>query len=173
MVGRKVGQLTIVGMPATFLAFDVDLLDPVVNLLFYEVAKFFAPGHEEYLYNMIMTGWFTLRDDVCERSIARIIEAVSHSERSTLIRVGSFYFKWIKLLAQEISAGRARCKEIFARQRALAREDAVMTTGEDGEFRKYSEWVAHAKAIAEQMWQRFQQSGEDAEGDMDNDERGL
>jgi hypothetical protein len=44
-----------------------------------------------------------------------------------------------------------------------------MTDSQSGESRKYSEWVAHAKAISEQIWLRFQESGEDAEGDMDEE----
>jgi hypothetical protein len=167
---RQIPKLTAVGMVATFLAFDLDLFDPVVNLLFYEVAKFFAPGFEEYLYSMAMTSWTLVRNDVYDKKCIRIIEAAVYSERSTLITVGSFCFQAVKLLAQEFGPHLAKYKEISARQKALAQEDAVMTTGEDGESRKYSEWVAHAKAITEQMWQRFQESGEDAEGDLDDDE---
>jgi hypothetical protein len=48
----------------------------------------------------------------------------------------------------------------------LAHEDAVLTYAESGETKTQSEWATHARAISNQMWQRFQESGEDAEGEL-------
>jgi len=105
-----------------------------------------------------------------EKKIGQMYEAVHDSKKFTPIRLGSFYFQFGKLLAQYYCTSPVKIWKISTRQNALAHEDAVMTTGEDGESRRYSEWVAHARAIAEQMWQRFHESRVDAEGDLDDNE---
>ena len=52
---RQYERISPLSMVATFSAFGLDLFDPVVNLLFYEVTKFFAPGFEGYLYGCVMS----------------------------------------------------------------------------------------------------------------------
>jgi hypothetical protein len=52
----------------------------------------------------------------------------------------------------------------------LAHEDAVLTYAESGETKTQSEWATHARAISNQMWQRFQESGEDAEGELEDEQ---
>ncbi|KAF7680529.1 hypothetical protein GT037_002180 [Alternaria burnsii] len=42
-------------------AFNLDLHDPVVNLLFYEVLKFFVPGWEKVLHTDAMIHWWMAR----------------------------------------------------------------------------------------------------------------
>lgn len=65
-----------------------------------------------------------------------------------------------------MSSCAAFTKKLSIRQKELSREDAVFAAAESGESKRYSEWAVHARAISEQMWQIFQASGEDADGDL-------
>lgn len=154
-------------LTAPILAFDLDLNEPVVNLLFYEVVKFFAPGFEECLCSGAIGSWWTTRQ--LKGREEGFHNFINGDHKFELRYIGCLCIKVVKLIASELNAGLANYKEITARQKALAQEDAVLTASESGESRKYSEWVAHARAISDQMWRRFQESGEDADGDIEDE----
>jgi hypothetical protein len=157
------------GLVSPILAFDLDPFDPVVNLLFYEVAKFFAPGYigESLTNNAMLWLWGTSHRRQNMRSIWDTSSDDGHEW--TYKTIGSFCFKFVKLITTEMNRWLAFQKDIAVRQKALAEDDAVMVDGKVGESKKYSEWVTYARAISEQMWRRFQESGEDTEGDMDDE----
>jgi hypothetical protein len=154
-------------LTAPFLAFDLDASDPVVCLLFHEVAEFFAPGFGKALSDHAMTNWWIFNSfkERCPN-----LDAFDFDDFESEYRyIGSLCVKTVKLVANRVMAFLAFRKAIAERQKALAQNDAVMTDSKSGESKKYSEWTAHARAISEQMWRRFQESGEDAEGDMDDE----
>ena len=77
----------------------------------------------------------------------------------------------VKLLGNELRDCSARVKATRAHQQILACENAEITAPDQGggQTRKYSEWVSFARAVSRTMWGRFQQSGEDVEGEMDDE----
>jgi hypothetical protein len=152
---------------APVLAFGLDLYDPVVYLLLHEVVKFFAPGSEAGICSALMGAWHVLQ--LCKNR-EEDFQAFLNADRKFELRyIGSVCIKVVKLAVNEMIACRARLNSIAARQKALAQEDAVLTTSEGTESRKYSDWVAHARMISDQMWRRFQESGEDVDGDMEDE----
>ncbi|CAN9211514.1 unnamed protein product [Alternaria sp. RS040] len=148
-------------------AFNLDLHDPVVNLLFYEVLKFFVPGWEKVLHTDAMIHWWMAR--YVESAERDLFAPIPGDCKFELIKIGTICVRVIKYFATSLCAEAAMRKEICARQKALAQDDAVLTEVESGETKKYSEWAAHARAISNQMWQRFQESGEDADGELDDE----
>lgn len=153
------------GLIAPLSAFSLDLYDPVVSLLFYEVLKFFVPGFEESLYCTTISQWFMECDR--QHAIRNALEDLHHEFEWKYI--GSTCIKVIKLVSKEMSASRAKTKEMSERRKALAVEDAMLTYAGSGETKRYSEWASHAKTLSDQMWQRFQESGNDADGDLDDE----
>jgi hypothetical protein len=137
------------------LAFDLELYDPVVSLLFYEVLNFFIPGRGEHCHMALMNTWWFLRHSRLHDLDPTEFFNLNEDGRFKIRQIGSVCVKSVKFIVSEGSACAAKTKEIAARQKALAQEDAVLTAIEGGESRKYSEWVIHAKAISEQMWRRF------------------
>jgi hypothetical protein len=87
---------------ATLSAFNLDLYDPVVNLLFYEVLKFFVPGFEERIRSSTMTHWWFARyAGPAERDL---IEPVPGGSKVELIKIGSFCIRVIKFFATTLHA---------------------------------------------------------------------
>lgn len=154
-------------MVAPLLAFDLDPSDPVVNLLLAEVVKFFALGIEEGIVSSIVTTWwFIQRSGIHMQDFQTFID---EEHKFEFKYIGSVCVRIIKFVASEGSTWYAWQKKMAARNKLLAEEDAELQAGEGGESKKYSEWVAHARRISEQMWQRFQESGEE-EGDLEDNE---
>jgi hypothetical protein len=152
---------------APAIAFGLNLFDPVVNLLFHEVVKFFVPGSEDGICNAAMCTWYTLQ---FFKNRGEEFEAFLAADHKFELRyIGSICLKMVKLAINEIGACTARVKDIAARQKAWSQEDATLIVSEGTESRKYSEWVAHARTISDNMWQRFQESGEDTDGDMEDE----
>jgi hypothetical protein len=152
---------------APAIAFGLDLDDPMVNLLFHEVVKFFAPGLEEGICGVAMGAWYGLK--LC-KDREEDFEAFLNADHKFEFRyIGSICIKFVKLAVNELAACRARLKDIAARQKALSEENATLSIGEGTESRKYSGWVSHAREISEQMWRRFQESGEDTDGDIEDE----
>jgi hypothetical protein len=150
---------------APVLAFDLNFDDPVVYLLFHSVVQFFAPGVEEGICGIAIGSWGALqRWSGREEEFQDWLENGDH--KFELRYIGSVCVKVVKVIASEMSAGRTYYKGVVAQQKALREEDAVMTASVGGQTKRYSEWVAHARNISAQMWGRFQESGEDADGDM-------
>jgi hypothetical protein len=155
------------GLVAPAIAFGLDLFDPVVNLLFLEVVKFFVPGWEDGICNAAICTWYTLQ---LFKNRAEAIEAFLAADHKFELRyIGSICLKVVKLAINEVGACTARVKDATARQKAWAQEDAMLSVSDGTDTRKYSEWVAHARAISEKMWQRFQESGEDTDGDLEDE----
>lgn len=155
---------------APLLAFGFNPCEPVVHLLVREVTKFFAPGFEVGLTSVATGAWFTFnRLEVSTQDIRAFL--IDSEHKSGLKYIGSLGVKFVKLAASEMSACAAMAEELKVRLKTLEEEDAVMSApGESNESRKYSQWVAHAREISEQVWQRFLESGEDSEGGLDDDE---
>jgi hypothetical protein len=152
---------------APLIAFELDLDDPLVTLHFHTVLKFFAPGSEDNICACATVAWWvTLQFKGREEEFLNFINAEHKFE---FIYIGSICIKAVKLMASAVGASTAYYKEVAARQKRLAAEDAVLTASESGESLRYSEWVARANAISDQMWRRFQESGEDADGDMEDE----
>jgi hypothetical protein len=152
---------------APILAFDLDLDDPVVYSLFYEVVKFFAPGMEEGVCAIAIAACLGI-----QRWKGREEEFhgwLNGDHKFEFRYIGSVCIKVVKLVASEICAFKTYHKEMIARQKGYVQEDPVLTASDGGETKKYSEWIAHAREISEQMWERFQESGEDADGDMEDE----
>jgi hypothetical protein len=153
---------------APVLAFDLDFDDPVVYLLFHSVIQFFAPGVEEGVCAIAAGSWGALqRWSGREEEFQDWLENGDH--KFELRYIGSVCVKAVKLIASEMSAVRTYFKEIVAQQKELREGDAMLTASGSGQAKKYSEWVSHARNMSEQMWGRFQESGEDADGDMEDE----
>jgi hypothetical protein len=103
---------------APLLAFDLDPFDPIVYLLFHEVAKFFAPGFEKALSDAaICTWWLMQRRGIQEKDWESFVNA---DHKFDFRYIGSVCVKFVKFVASECSAYGKRNKEIAARQKALA-----------------------------------------------------
>jgi hypothetical protein len=152
---------------APILAFDLDLDDPVVYSLFYEVVKFFAPGMEEGVCAIAIVTCLGIQR--WKGREEEFHDWLNGDHKFEFRYIGSVCIKVVKLVASEISAFKTYHKGIIARQKGYVQEDPVLTASDSSETKKYSEWVAHAREISEQMWERFQESGEDADGDMEDE----
>jgi hypothetical protein len=154
-------------LTAPLLAFELEMNDPLVNLLFHTVVKFFAPGFEETFCACAASAWWVSLQ--CIEREEEFYDFIKAEHKFELKYIGSVCIKVVKLMASALNASTAYYKEVAARQKRLAAEDAVLTASESGESLKYSEWVARANSISDQMWRRFQESGEDADGDMEDE----
>lgn len=153
---------------APLLAFGLSPCEPVVQLLIREVTKFFAPGFGGGYAKFATLIWWVL--DYVQVRIQDIEILFNREHEFELEYIGSTCAKFFKSMASGTRAGLAMQKEIAERLKALEKEDAVMSApGESGESKTYSQWAAHARTISEQIWQRFIESGEDAEGEMDHE----
>lgn len=154
------------GLIAPLRAFDLDPNDPVVDVLFYEVIKYFAPGYEDCLHDHAVVEWLHGQSDFHRRFRDT---AGGADEPIELRQIGSILIKRFKLAYHEGLDNRPILKALNVRRKALAEQDAVLTNAENGESKKHSEWAAHARAISDQMWRRYQESGEDIDGDLDDE----
>lgn len=147
-------------------AFELDLYDPIINLLYSETVKFFVPGYEENFTLCAMATWWCKREDrFSDSELAAFVR--DNDAKFELRWIGNFCIKFVKFVASEHRAFKAFYKEFTAKQKVIIQEDAVLSVG--GITMKCSEWAAHAKAISSQMWERFQESGEDIEGDLEDE----
>jgi hypothetical protein len=149
------------------LAFNLDPLDPVPNLLLREVSEFFVPGFGDIVRSSAMYAWWerhTTEEFEQERNAC-----FDDEYKYGLLHIGLVCFKMVKFIGRTLKIWRAILDETIERQKRLAQEDVVMTDAGSGESKTYSEWVAHARRLSEQMWQRFQESGQDGEGDLDDE----
>lgn len=152
---------------APVLAFDLDLYDPLVHVLFCQVAQYFAPGFEDSLFSAAMGGWW-----VRNHPFIQDFDWVKFFEKEfkfEFMYIGSACIKAVKTIANESSAMSAKYKELVARKKRLAYEDAVLVDAGSGRSMRHSEWIRHADSISEMMWLRYQESGEDADGDLDDE----
>jgi hypothetical protein len=136
-------------------------------LLLHEVAEFFAPGYGKILADYAMMNWFVFHHFRVHLPNPDTINFDDLEVDYKLI--GSLCVKAVKFIAGSLIELQALRKDTAARQKVLTQEDAMMTASGSGESKKYSEWATHARAISEQLWRRFQQSGEDVEGDMEDE----
>lgn len=155
-------------------AFRLDPCEPLVQLLFNEVTKFFLPDFAEGVTHVATMEWFFLHR---YRGSTHLDEKVFDGERkSKLNHIITRCIKFVKFMRNEVRVTSAKEEGIVALQVALEEKDAVMSaTGESDRPKTYSEWAAHARAISEQIWQRFVEAGaegEGGEGDM-NDESSI
>jgi hypothetical protein len=164
---RQLGGAAASDLLAPFLAFELDPFDPIVCLLLHKVAEFFAPGYGKSLADYVMMNWFVFHHFRVHLPNPDTINFDDLEIDYKLI--GSLSVKAVKFIAGSLIKPQALRKDTAARQKALAQEDAMMTASESGKSKKYSEWAAYARAISEQLWRRFQESGEDVEGDMDDE----
>jgi hypothetical protein len=146
--------------------FGLDPFDPVVYLVSREIIQFFALDRLEGLFDMVSMNWWTTW-----RNSSRLREfwtpIMDGSETKSFI---STFIRGAKLIRNNYSTWRAQKTKTEDYQKLLARENGEMTAPcEGGETRTYSEWIAVAREISEHMWERFLQSGEDTEGDLDDD----
>lgn len=153
-----------------FLTFKLDPFDPLVYLVFIEVAKYFAPGYQEGIMVSALTTWWYLKRSNYQQGIEDLVNA---DHKFELRYIGSVCVKFIKLVASDYSEFMKLHKATLEQHKQLSAKDDVLTTSASYESRKYSAWAAHARGISEQMWQRYQQSGEDAEGDLDDESWSL
>lgn len=153
-----------------FLAFNFDPFDPLVYLVFNEVAKFFSPGYQEGLMVTALTTWWCLKRSSYQQGIEELANA---DHKFELKYIGSVCVKFIKLMANEHSEYTKLHKTTVEQHKRLSAKDDILITSASCESRKYSAWAAHVRSISEQMWQRFQQSGEDDEGELDDESWAL
>lgn len=149
---------------APLLAFDLDLYDAVVYLLFCQVVKYFAPGFEERLVSATMESWWVFRHSTRPHH-----QAMWELDIRGFIGIGPVCVKYFKSWGSDRSACSAKSKELAARDRTLAEHNIILVEPTSGVSRRYSEWAEHAKANCEKMWQRFQESGEDIDGELDEE----
>ncbi|CAK1366874.1 unnamed protein product [Cercospora beticola] len=155
---------------APFLAFGLDPFHPVVYLVIHEIAEFFVPGWGEALCGeAIALWWWSCRPEA--NMASRIEEWIATDD-------SKFEFKWfaniclsgIKLVGSELRSFSQKDKATRIEQKQLKEKNAEMLAPEQsGESKRYAEWVALAKEISQTVWERFQESGEDVEGDMDDE----
>lgn len=152
-------------IPVLFQAFGLDPCEPVVHLLFRETTKFFAPGLEDNITNAAIRFW-----------LMKVRGKFSHDRLFSTKHKSSlkmFFYLCINILkaaADERPFFQLKMKQIAAMRVALEKEDALISgPGERGETKKYSQWASHARAISEQIWQRFMEAGEDAAGNVNDD----
>ncbi|KAL5116173.1 hypothetical protein ACEQ8H_005950 [Pleosporales sp. CAS-2024a] len=136
---------------APLIAFDLDLYDPVVNVLFYEVAKFFAPGFEQGLWGTAMGTWWSLRNS--HASDPNFHAFLEEEFKFEFLYIGSACIKFAKLMASEMRACTAKTKEVSAEKKLLEGKDALLIDKDSGRVQK-----------------RYQESGLDADGDLGDDE---
>lgn len=153
-------------MVAPFLAFDLDPLDPLVYLVTKEVADFFAPSKGQHICEIpCLHSWSAKHHG--PKAFEKII---GDDPKFEFIYIGSACIRFIKHVSHTAYAYKAQVESMRAQQQAFKESDAEMTApGENGQTKKNSEWVSSARSIAEDMWQRFQVSGEDNDGDMDDE----
>lgn len=147
------------------LAFGLDPCEPIVQLLFGEVTKFFAPGFEEGLTKNATLRWWCLSRYGSNQDFFNAFTNVENN--FGLKYTESWVLKSFTFIASEMHVFEGVQNKVVARQKELKEEDAMMSApGESEKSKTYTQWAAHARAISEQIWRRFIDSGEDAEGDM-------
>lgn len=153
---------------APFLVFELDPFDSVISLLFTEVVKFFAPGLHEGIYSTVVTTWWMLkRMGIYSSQLNEFLN--SDDARWEVKYIGCACIKFVKFAVAEGSTFWREYKDAVDGLKNLAKQDAILTTIDGSDSRMYSEWVEYVRRISEEMWQRFQESGEDADGDMDDE----
>ena len=153
---------------APFLAFGLDPLDPVVYLVTREIAEFFVPGRGDILSETAAHACWVRFHRTPEEYHNQI---VGDEPKFEVRYIASACVRVVKLLGNELRDCSARVKATRAHQQSLGCENAEIMAPDQGggQTRKYSEWVSTARALSQTMWGRFQQSGEDVEGEMDDE----
>lgn len=155
------------GMIAPFFALGLDPFHPVVYLVTQEIADFFAPSKgQRFCEIACMSSW-----QAKHNGPEALQKVIGDDPRFEVGYIGSTCVRFVKHIRDFSREYNAQLQATRAILRSCKESDTVLAApGEDGEVRKYSEWVASARATAEDIWQRFQESGKDAEGDLDDEE---
>jgi hypothetical protein len=144
--------------------FNLDPFHPVIFLVTNEVGRYFAPGSERMLHGMMLQNWHTLIEN-------KPADYWIHDLGSWGSRTEELGFRGAVSSAMEkSSATQAALTASWKRLEALCQEDAEMEApGRIRQTRTYKQWVAYTAAICDDIWSRYQQSGQDTSG-LDDDE---
>ncbi|KAM3414271.1 hypothetical protein BST61_g10925 [Cercospora zeina] len=155
---------------APFLAFELDPFHPVVYLVIHEIAEYFAPGWGEVLCReALSTWWWCWRPG--PNMTTRMAEFLETTDPKFEFKyIANVCLSGVKLLGSEVRSLNEKDKVARADQKLYKEQNAEMPAPEQsGESKRYSEWIALAKDISRTIWERFQESGEDVGGDMDDE----
>lgn len=155
---------------APFMAFELDPFNPVVYLVIHEIAEFFVPGWgKELCREATQTWWYHCRPG--PNMATKIVDMITGSEPKIEFKyIAAICVAGVKLLGSELSSYQAQDKATRTDQVSLKRGNAEMTAPtQDGETKTHQQWVSLARSISQNMWERYQDSGEDVDGDI-NDE---
>lgn len=154
---------------APLVAFGLDAFHPVVYLVTHEIANFFAPGWgKELCQSANQTWWFHRRSG--DDTTKLFEQVVGQNPRWEVKYIASVCLRTVKLVNSELRSYLRQEKAASSYQQRLRQDNSEIEAPEDcGKPKRYSEWVSTARTISDTMWKRFQNSGEDVEGDMDDE----
>lgn len=145
--------------------FNLDPFHPVVSLITIEVGKYFAPGQEKFLQCMLLGDWHALIEN--KPPERWIHEIGSWSSRTQELGFRAAF----KSDMEKKAATRGALTAGFKRLEGLCEEDAEMQApGKVGQTKTYKQWVEYTRVICDDIWGRYQQSGEDTSGLGDDED---